>query len=147
MLIENSPSSETERTTNSCCWTDLLFAFSCLNAPLPTQFNYLFPELWSNTTHTESYNSMRRSVHLSTVVWSNKHVCMLYCAWKPRCVCGARSSHTVWSCLQSGGEDEPHPSSTEPESVFSRISADGWFAFFPENDSTQREKERERAEE
>lgn len=56
-------------------------------------------------------------------------LCFFYCTLKAEACLWARFSHAVWSCLERWREEQPHPSSTEPESVFSGISVECWFAF------------------
>lgn len=60
-------------------------------------------------------------------------MCFLQCKESEVCL-QARFSHVVWSGSSRGeGAEEPHPSSTEPESVSSLL--------FPANDSTPTEQE------
>lgn len=90
-------------------------------------------------------------VHLSTVVWSHLlwermySLCLLlHMTVKTEVCLWARFSHAVWSCLKRWREEQPHPSSTEPESVFSGISAECWCAFPREWLNMEEMSERER---
>lgn len=129
-----------------------LFAFSCLDCSSAAVF-HLLPVSWDmhklNYFWGYSHNKARMSLHLSFVMWCNslwENMYVLLHMETEVCL-RSRFSHAVWSCLKrwEEEEEEPHPSSTELESVFSVISMERWFAFPREwlNIRWKREKERD----
>lgn len=92
-----------------CTTADNIHVVYSTNTTIPNLF------LLQHEHHSASLNSGVKSFVVG------KHACLFYCAWKPRCVCRP-DFHTLCGPASRGeGEEEPHPSSTEQETIFSGI--------------------------